>query len=93
MLFELWWIAPALVGVVGVVSVTAHVRGRRRRLGFDAAKQELAAARSDAVAKTAALRMARAELARTSAERTAARAGDADLSRAKQHLREAEQNA
>lgn len=90
---EFWWIVPVVIGAgtAGVIGV--RMSGRRRRLAFDAARRELAVARADAVAKTAALRAARARVAQVTAERGAGTASDADLTGAKRHLHDADRSA
>ncbi|UJP08810.1 hypothetical protein L2X99_09840 [Microbacterium sp. KUDC0406] len=94
MLLELWWVLPVVAGGAGAAVIGARSGGRRRRrLGFDAARMQLAEARNAAVATTAALKAARAEVAHANAERGAGRASDIDVTRARRALREAEQHA
>ncbi|MGN8025202.1 hypothetical protein [Microbacterium sp. 22242] len=88
---ELWWIAPAVVGAGAAGgSVTLRRRGRRRRLAVDAARKELAEAKTDVVTRHAALRVARADLAHVTAARAAGRATDAEVHRSRRRLRDAE---
>lgn len=93
-LVSLWWVVPAAAGATAVTVMGVRSGSRRRKhLAFDAARMQLAEARTAAVASTAALKAARAELAHATAERGAGRAPAADVSRARQLLREAEQQA
>lgn len=90
---ELWWIAPAVVGAGAATVMVARHNGRRRRLAFDAARKELAAAQKESSARSAAARMARADVTRVTAERAAGRADDAVVAQARRVLRDAEQRS
>lgn len=91
---EWWWIAPTAVGAGAVASVGVR-RSQRvsgRRLAYDAARQDLAAAQQDLVEQRRAVKVARAEHVKIVAERAATRAGSADVARARRALKHAEQN-
>lgn len=68
-------------------------KGSSRRLGYEAATHELREAVSAATAAQLAVRVARAELARVSAEKAALRAGAADEARAKRQLQTAQRDS
>ncbi|UWF77960.1 MULTISPECIES: hypothetical protein [Microbacterium] len=86
LLAELWWIAPAAAGATGLGVAGMRYRGRQRRIAVDAARSDLVAARRDAAAADAGLRLARARLDRAVAER----AGAGELAQARAGVRDAE---
>ncbi|MFT4215191.1 MAG: hypothetical protein QM622_10515, partial [Microbacterium sp.] len=63
---ELWWIGPTVIGAgaVGWLGLRRERIQRLRRIELQTARQEFTAARRDAVAARAAVRLARAELTR-----------------------------
>lgn len=87
--FTLVWIGPAVIG--GGVAAWFGLRGQRstsraRRLAYDASRAALHTARQDATTARISVRVARAELARSLAERSAGRADGADIARARRAL-------
>ncbi|WP_243230676.1 hypothetical protein [Microbacterium sp. CIAB417] len=92
-LAEFWWAVPAAAGAVGAGAWGAHRMNAERRLGYDAARLELRQAVADATAKQNAARVARADLARITAERAASRASAEDVGRARRELQAAQREA
>jgi hypothetical protein len=91
---ELWWAAPVVIGAAAAGgAVLLRRRGRRRRLAVDAARKELADARAEAVTASAAVRVARADLAHVTAARAARGAADDEVQRSRRRLRDAEHGA
>lgn len=64
-----------------------------RRVGYDAARQDLAAAQQRAIERRRALKIARAEHARTVAEKAASRATAADVAHTRRAVKQAEHDA
>lgn len=87
---ELWWVAPAIGGAGATGFAVARRRAvvSGRRLGYDAARLDLRRAQQEARAAADAARVARAEVARVSAERAASRADAADVAAARRALHE-----
>lgn len=92
---EWWWIAPAAVGAGAVTTVGLRRRGitSGRRLGFDAARDDLSEAQHEAGQRKRAVKLARAEHARLVAERTASRTTSAEVASARRVLLQAERDA
>ncbi|MFY9713068.1 MAG: hypothetical protein WAK00_06310 [Microbacterium sp.] len=92
---EWWWIAPSAAGVgaIGAMGVRGRGRASGRRLAFDAARQDLKAAKQTATERRLALKVARADLAHVTAQRAAQRATPEQVASAKRMLREAERDA
>lgn len=93
---EWWWVAPTAVaaGTVGVMGLrrrNSTVSGRR--LAVDAARHDLREAQLVAAERRTALKIARADLARVSAERAAQRATAEQVAGARRMLRERERDA
>lgn len=93
---EWWWIAPAAVaaGTVGVMGMrrrSSTVSGRR--LAVDAARHDLREAQLVAAERRTAWKIARADLARITAERAAQRATAEQVAGARRMLRERERDA
>ncbi|MFB7251490.1 hypothetical protein [Microbacterium sp. NPDC056234] len=93
LLAEFWWAAPAAVGAVGAGAWGVHRVNAERRLAYDAAKLELRAAISAAIAAQNAARVAKADLTRVSADRAASRASLEDVNRARRDLQSAQREA
>ncbi|MDA4893965.1 hypothetical protein PFZ55_44615 [Streptomyces sp. MS2A] len=92
---EFWWTAPVVAGA-GAVSAFGIRRLRisgGRRLAYDAARLDLQAAQKEATSARHDVRVARAELARALAERTAGRLGAAEVAETRRLVREAERAA
>lgn len=87
-LLALVWIGPAVIG--GGAAAWIGLRGQRasraRRLAYDASREALHTARQQAATARLGVRAARAELARTLAERSTGRADGADIARARRAL-------
>lgn len=92
---ELWWIAPVVAGGVAAGAVGLRRRSTRsgRRLEYDAARHDLKVARTAAVERRTAVKLARADVARLSAERSARRATPEQVAGAKRMLRARENDA
>lgn len=92
---ELWWIAPVAAGGVTAGAIGLRRRSTRsgRRLEFDAARHDLKAAQQTAVERRMAVKLARADVARIAAERSARRATSDQLAGAKRMLRNKEHDA
>lgn len=92
---ELWWIAPVAAGGVAAGAVGLRRRSTRsgRRLEYDAARHDLKAARQAAVERRMAVKLARADVVRISAERSARRATQEQVAGAKRMLRAKENDA
>ncbi|MBT2485134.1 MULTISPECIES: hypothetical protein [unclassified Microbacterium] len=95
LLVEWWWIAPSAIamGTVGVIGMNRRSTAGGRRLAYDAARHDLSVARQAAIEKRTALRIARADLARVSAERAAHRATAEQVAGARRMLRDRERDA
>ena len=95
LLGEWWW--TAAVGIGGVTAGAVGLRRRStrsgRRLAYDAAKRDLKAAQQHLAERRMALKIARAEVTRVSAERAARRATPDQLAGAKRMLRDREHAA
>lgn len=92
---EFWWIGPTVIGAgaLGWLGVRHQRAENARRLEYDAARHELRDARKTASAGRVAVRVARADLARAQAERTASRATSADVAAARRELQRAQREA
>jgi len=92
---ELWWIAPVAAGGVAAGAVGLRRRSTRsgRRLEYDAARHDLKAAREAAAERRLAVKLARADVSRISAERSARRATPEQVAGAKRLLRAKENDA
>lgn len=92
---EWWWLAPtAAAGVTaGAIGVRRRNTRSGRRLEYDAARHDLREAQQRAVVRRTALKVARADLARVSAERAAQRASAEQVSGARRMLKERERDA
>lgn len=93
---EWWWIAPTAVaaGTVGVMGIrrrNSTVSGRR--LAVDAARHDLREAQLAAAERRTAWKIARADLARVTAERAAQRATAEQVAGARRMLKEHERDA
>lgn len=90
-----WWLAPVVVGAgaAGAVGLRRRSAVSGRRLAYDAARQELRAARQAAVEGRMAVKVARADYARVSAERGAHRASADQVASARRMLRDKERAA
>ena len=93
---EWWWIAPTAVaagtaGTIGLRRRSSRMSGRR--LEVDAARQDLRTAQRVAAERRIALKVARADLARVTAERAAQRATAEQVAGARRMLRERERDA
>ena len=86
---EWWWLAPVAAGGVaaGAVGMGRRRTAGGRRLEFDAARHDLRAARQKAVQSRMAVKLARADVTRISAERSARRATAEQVAGAKRMLR------
>ena len=83
---ELLWIGPPVViGAVGWAGIRRY-RGRERRLAYDASREALRIAKRDAVSARAAVRTARAEVARATADRAAGHGRSSDVAAARREL-------
>ena len=88
---EFWWTLPvvAAAGTGAVIGLRRRARpAAGKRLAYDAARAELAQARQAAAQRRVALKVARADHARLSAERSAV--GPAALAHARHGIRQAE---
>ncbi|MCZ4299649.1 hypothetical protein [Microbacterium oxydans] len=93
---EWWWVAPTAVaaGTVGVMGLRRHSStSSGRRLAVDAARHDLREAQLIAAERRTALKIARADLARVSAERAAHRASAEQVAGARRMLRGRERDA
>ena len=92
---ELWWIAPVAAGgaVAGAVGFRRRSTKSGRRLEYDAARHDLKAAQQAVVQRRMAVKLARADVARISAERSARRATPEQVAGAKRMLRAKEHDA
>lgn len=92
---ELWWIAPVAAGGVAAGAVGLRRRSTKsgRRLEYDAARHDLKAARQTALERRMAVKLARADVVRISAERSARRATQEQVAGAKRMLRAKENDA
>ncbi|WP_372967853.1 hypothetical protein [Microbacterium sp.] len=92
---EWWWIAPVAAGGVAAGGYGLRRRSRRsgRRLEYDAARHDLKAAQQTAVERRMSVKLARADVARIAAERSARRATSDQLAGAKRILRAKENDA
>lgn len=92
---ELWWVAPSAIGAGAAGAAGLHWRGKAggRRLAFDAARHDLRLAQQRANELRMAVRVARADLARITAERAAHRATPDQVASARRMLREREREA
>ena len=92
---ELWWIAPVAAGGVAAGAVGLRRRSTKsgRRLEYDAARHDLKAAQQTAVERRMSVKLARADVARISAERSARRATPEQVAGAKRMLRAKENDA
>ena len=93
---EWWWIAPTAVvaGTAGVMGIRRHSSSTSgRRLAVDAARHDLRAAQQVAAERRLAWKVARADLARVTAERAAQRATAEQVAGARRMLRERERDA
>ncbi|MEV8251861.1 hypothetical protein AB0O87_13175 [Microbacterium sp. NPDC076768] len=93
---EWWWAVPAAVaaGTVGVMGIRRRSSTTSgRRLAVDAARHDLRAAQIAAAERRTAVKVARADLARVSAERSAQRATAEQVASARRMLRERERDA
>lgn len=95
LLIEWWWIAPVAAGGVAAGGIGMRRRSMKsgRRLAVDAARHDLRQAQQLATERRMAARLARAEYARVSAERSARRATPEQVAGAKRMLREKENDA
>ena len=80
-----WWTVPAVIGAGALAwfGLRGQRSGRARRLAYDASREAVRAAQREVATTRMSLRVARAELARTLAERSAGRADGADVARAR----------
>ncbi len=87
-LAELWWIGPIVIGAgtLGFFGLRGHRSAKARSLAYDASREALRGARHEAASARHAVRIARAELARTLAERAAGRADGGDVAVARRQL-------
>ena len=87
---ELWWIAPVAAGGVtaGAVGMRRRSRAGGRWLAYDAARYDLKNAQQVANERRMAVKVARADYARISAERSARRATPEQVAGARRMLRE-----
>ncbi|WP_309102137.1 hypothetical protein [Microbacterium sp.] len=92
---EFWWVAPSAVGAGAAGAAGLHWRGKAggRRLAYDAARHDLRAAQQRANERRMAVRIARADLARITADRAAHRATPEQVASARRMLRERERDA
>lgn len=92
---EFWWLAP--VAAAGVAAGAVGLRRRStksgRRLEYDAARHDLRAAQQTVADRRTAVKLARADVARISAERSARRATPEQVTGAKRMLRVKENDA
>lgn len=93
LLAEFWWAVPAAAGAVGAGAWGVHRLNAERRLAYDAAKLELRAAISAAIAAQNAARIAKADLSQVTADRAASRASLEDVNRARRDLQTAQREA
>lgn len=84
----LWWIGPIVIGAgtIGFFGLRGHRAAKARSLAYDASREALRTARHDAAGARHAVRIARAELGRTLAERAAGRADGGDVAAARRAL-------
>ncbi|MCT1478766.1 hypothetical protein [Microbacterium sp. p3-SID336] len=92
---EWWWLAPtaAAGATAGALGLRRRNTRSGRRLEYDAARHDLRVAQQAAVARRTALKIARADLARVTAERAAQRATAEQVAGARRMLRERERDA
>ncbi|MGX1584871.1 hypothetical protein ACWH95_09930 [Microbacterium sp. NPDC055502] len=95
LLAEWWWIAPtaAAGATAGAIGLRRRSTRSGRRLEYDAARHDLRIAQQTAVARRTTLKIARADLARVTAERAAQRATAEQVAGARRMLRERERDA
>lgn len=95
LLAEGWWIAAVGAGGITAGAIGLRRRSTRsgRRLAVDAARHDLRTAHQVAAERRTALKIARADLARVSAERAARRATPEQVASARRMLRERERDA
>jgi len=89
---EWWWIGPAAVAAGAATSVGIRLRRRPsdRRIALDAAQHDLKVAQRAVGENRRAVKIARAEHARTVAERGASRASGTDVASTRRALKRAE---
>jgi len=92
---EFWWVGPIVIGTgtLGWFGLRHQRTVSARRLEYDAARHDLRGARREATTTRVAVRVARADLARAQAERTASRATSADVAAARRDLQRAQREA
>lgn len=92
---EWWWIAPtaAAAGTAGALGLRRRSTVSGRRLEVDAARHDLRNAQRALAERRIALKIARADLARVTAERAAQRATAEQVAAARRILRERERDA
>ena len=92
---EFWWVAPTAVGAgtLGWIGLRHQRAENARRLEYDAARDDLRTARRSISGSRAAVKVARAELARLQAERTAGRATSAEVAAARRQYDAAQREA
>lgn len=91
-----WWIAPAAVATgvgASVWSMRMTRRSSERRIAIDAAQHDLKTAQRAVGERRRAVKVARAEHARTVAERGASRASGTDVASARRALKQADHEA
>lgn len=95
LLGEWWWTAAVAAGGITAGAIGIRRRNTRsgRRIAVDAARHDLKAARIAVVEKRAAVKVARAEHAHVSAQRSARSATPEQVASARRMLRDAEQTA
>ncbi len=91
---EWWWIAPA-AGGAGAIGWAGVRRGRpsQRRLELDASRLDLREAQEGVIRSRALLKVARAELLRAQADKTASRAPAGAVGEARRRVHQAERDA
>ncbi|HWS52069.1 MAG TPA: hypothetical protein VN241_13755 [Microbacterium sp.] len=92
---EFWWVAPSAIGAGAAGAAGLHWRGKAggRRLAYDAARHDLRIAQQRANELRMTVRVARADLARITADRAAHRATPEQVASARRMLRERERDA
>lgn len=95
LLGEWWWTAAVAAGGVtaGAIGLRRRSTSSGRRLAYDAARHDLKAARQILTERRLAAKVARAEVTRIAAERSARRATAEQVAGAKRMLREKENDA
>lgn len=85
---EFWWIGPTMIGAgaLGLLGLRSGQSSKARRLAYDASREALRAAHQDALAARHGVRIARAELARAQAARTAGYARPEEVGAARRAL-------